>query len=284
MKIALGCVQFGLNYGVTNQQGQVQPNMVAAILRQAAVHGIDTLDTAALYGNSESVLGETLKTSSRFKLITKLGHISTQEEVRPALLASLARLKQSKIKGLLLHRPDVLFTSAGAGIASELESLKSSGLIQQWGVSVYNPLQAEQLLQRFNFDLIQLPLNLFDQRFIRAGTLSMLKAQGIEIHARSLLLQGLLCHTNWPAFFHPWQGKLKQLHHQAQQQGISLIELALSFCHQNSEVERFVLGCQSQTQLNEIVAAYRSTQDIKIDYQELACFDEDLILPSKWPS
>ena len=57
-KIALGTVQFGLNYGISNTNGQVPPEEIARILDYCKLNGIDTLDTAQGYGESEKVLSQ----------------------------------------------------------------------------------------------------------------------------------------------------------------------------------------------------------------------------------
>ncbi|MFO6421854.1 aldo/keto reductase [Motilimonas sp. KMU-193] len=283
MKLALGCVQFGLDYGITNQQGQVANEQVRAILARAAYHGIKTLDTAALYGDSETVLGQYAPLLPSAEVITKLGDITSPEQVRQGLETSLTKLNRKAIHGLLLHRPDILLTPQGAAIASQLNALKEEQKISLWGVSVYHPEQLIQLCNRVNFDLVQLPLNIFDQRFLQQDLLKRLNQQGISIHARSLLLQGLLCQGQWPAAFNRWQPQLQHLKNLAKEHNINLLPLALSFCHQVKYVERFVLGCQSVSQLDEIVTAYKTTQGLEIDFSKLACNDLDFILPSNWP-
>ena len=67
MKLGLGTAQFGLDYGVSNRNGKTPASEVAAILRAALAHGIEVLDTAPLYGDSEASLGQALAGSSRFR-------------------------------------------------------------------------------------------------------------------------------------------------------------------------------------------------------------------------
>ena len=60
MKLGLGTVQFGTDYGISNKLGQTSADEVRKILEFAAGHGIRYLDTAPAYGTSEAVLGENL--------------------------------------------------------------------------------------------------------------------------------------------------------------------------------------------------------------------------------
>ena len=70
--------------------------------------------------------------------------------------------------------------------------LKQQGLVKKIGVSVYNNQQIDYVLDNFSIDLIQLPINILDQRLINDESLVKLKKHNVEIHARSALLQGLL--------------------------------------------------------------------------------------------
>ena len=90
--LALGTVQFGLNYGVANKTGQPNQREIADILSLAAKFGINLLDTAQVYGTSERILGA-LDTSN-FNIVTKLGQINGDPslDVRTSLLGSLERL------------------------------------------------------------------------------------------------------------------------------------------------------------------------------------------------
>lgn len=69
-RLALGTVQFGMSYGISNTAGQVPQDEVAKILDYCKANGIDTLDTARGYGESEAVIGQF--DLSPFKIVTKL--------------------------------------------------------------------------------------------------------------------------------------------------------------------------------------------------------------------
>ncbi len=173
-KLVLGTVQFGLDYGIANKAGQVPYSEVLRILDYAASHGIDCLDTAAAYGNSEEVLGNAiseLKLHEKFKIITKT--ISGDD-----LNRSLERLKISQLYGCLIHGEDH-FDCFPALLAA-----KDSGIVQNCGVSLDS--QAGSPPEK-HCDIIQLPYNILDRRFDH-----ILKTGQYQIHARSAFLQGLL--------------------------------------------------------------------------------------------
>ena len=72
-KLSIGTAQFGLDYGIANKLGKVSFDEVQKILSEAKRHNIDTIDTAAAYGNSESVLGTS--GVEQFDIITNLPEI-----------------------------------------------------------------------------------------------------------------------------------------------------------------------------------------------------------------
>jgi len=197
MKLGLGTAQFGLDYGIFNRRGQCSSAEAAAILRLAAEGGIDVLDTAGAYGTSERVLGQTMSPDHRFRMVSKtpvLSHadVDPRHAVEAALMTTLERLGRDSIYGLLVHHADDLLSAAGAGLWQAMQAIKRRRLVCKIGVSVYDAAQLDQVLDRFDVELVQLPVNLFDQRLVYGGYLARLKARGIEVHARSVFLQGLL--------------------------------------------------------------------------------------------
>lgn len=276
-KLALGTAQFGLDYGVTNAIGQTPRYEVQRILTFATEHGIDMLDTAAAYGESERVLGS--MGMEKFKVVTKLCANSYPERLVRNLEASLCRLKLASVYGLLVHNPDCFEGSFGKSLYQVLKARKVWDQAVKIGVSVYNARQIEKVLEHGSVDIIQLPLSLFDQRLLRNGYLKKLKNAGIEIHARSVFLQGALLESATPPsltvfseHFKRYQGFLK-VHH------LSPLRACLSFAMSVPEVDRIVVGVNDLAQLKEICA----TNIIRhIDFQELASDDERLITPSKW--
>ena len=195
MKIALGSAQFGMPYGISNHIGKVPDNQVSEILAFASKSNIKIIDTAITYGNSEELLGRfDLK---HFKVVTKLPKIpETITDVKAwaerEIYESLNRLKIESLHGLLLHDLDSLFDKDSHQLVTTLETMKTSGLINKLGVSIYNPNDLNRIIDLINLDIVQAPLNLIDRRLLTSRWLEKLKLKGIEVHTRSSFLQGLL--------------------------------------------------------------------------------------------
>lgn len=285
MKIALGTAQFGLPYGIANQAGQVTRSAAKAMLDLAAANGIDTLDTAIAYGESEACLGE--MGIQGFKLVTKLPAIPAGCDgirgwVQAQVNASLTRLGVKTVYGLLLHRPEQLLDADGAAIYQVLQGLKEAGLVQKIGVSVYAPGELQGLSSRYRFDLIQAPFNLVDRRLHATGWLQRLKDEEIEIHTRSAFLQGLLLmpQATRPAKFSPWSELWRTWHEWLLHHSVSAVQACLAFPLSFPEIDRVVVGADSVNQLEQIISA--ATNAAPVDFPDLHCDAENLINPACW--
>jgi len=284
-RIALGTVQFGFPYGVANEVGQVSRTEAKSILQRAYAYEIDTIDTAIGYGESESCLGET--GVNDFKVITKLpgipdGCIDIKKWVEQQLKASLSRLGLVKVYGFLLHRPEQLLGLNGDVIYEAMERIKAKGLVKKIGVSIYSPSELELLTSNFRFDLVQAPFNVIDRRLFSTGWMQRLKDSDVEIHTRSTFLQGLLLlkYDAIPPKFLPWKGILKKWHDWLDENKISALQASLAFPLSFTQIDRVVVGVDSQNQLLQIVSAENDSNSTQIP--NLASEDENLINPANW--
>ncbi len=284
-RLALGTVQFGLPYGIANRAGQVTRSEAKAMLQLAAIKGIDTLDTAISYGDSETCLGE-LGTRD-FKVVTKLPAVPNDCEdvsawVTQQVNASLARMNVTSVYGLLLHRSAQLLDANGTELYRALQVLKDSGQVQKLGVSIYSPSELDVLIPQYHFDLVQAPFNLVDQRLYRSGWMQRLKDQGVEVHTRSVFLQGLLlmAQADIPAKFSPWNELWNGWHRWLANHDISALEACLAFPLSYHKIDMVVVGADNVNQLNQIIDA-ASGKAIN-DLPDLESKDEMLINPAHW--
>lgn len=283
-RIALGTVQFGMAYGIANA-GQVSPNEVAQIIATARAAQIDTLDTAILYGSSEIVLG-TVGTSG-FRVVSKLPALpvdctDVDDWVRSEGRGCLERLQSRRLAGLLLHRPADLLGRRGAYLYQALLALKDDGLVEKIGYSVQTPEDLGGLFERFSPDIVQLPFNVFDRRMQTSGWIDRLKVAGVEVHARSAFLQGLLLLSTGaiPPKFTAWSNLFARWHTWCADYEISLLDGALGHVLSIDGIDRVVVGVDSNTQLQEILTSSRKAgQLVPNDIQAEAGM---LINPSQW--
>ena len=285
MKLALGSVQFGLNYGIANKSGKVSRFEIEHILNLARQRGIDMLDTAIAYGDSESSLG--VVGVNDFKVITKLPEIpdgvaNVGAWVAEQVKGSLLRLKIKSVYALLLHQSNQLVGHSGEKIICALEQLKSDGVVQKMGVSIYAPTELDTVMQVCSVDIVQAPFNIIDRRLLNSGWLKRLHEQGVEIHARSTFLQGLLLmkKNEIPEKFRAWSSLFYTWHKWLEKNSVSSADACLSFIASHSFIDRTVVGVESRAQLEELLHFLSGLTNLQLP--DLNCQDERLINPSNW--
>jgi len=286
LKLALGTAQFGLPYGIANMAGQVSQPEAKTMLQLAAVSGIDTLDTAVAYGESETLLGKV--GTQGFKLVTKLptapeDRADLRGWVQRKVAGSLTRLGVSDLYGLLLHRPEQLLGANGKELYQTLQDLKECGKVQKVGISIYSPDELDPIIKRFRIDLVQAPFNLVDRRLNTSGWLQRLKDESIEIHTRSAFLQGLLLmpQAAIPRKFAPWASLWGRWHNWLSDHDASAVQICLAFPLSFSAIDRVVVGADSANQLEQIIRAAGGA--VRGNWPDLNCDAERLINPSHWP-
>jgi len=285
-KIALGSAQFGLDYGINNKRGKIPKEEVFALLRLAASAGIKTLDTAYAYGKSEKVIGDFLTTHNKqFQVVSKLPPVNP-EEVEDVFQRSLDRLNLGDIYGYLVH--DFNWFKKNLGIWSILEKLKKQKKIKKIGFSLYYPDELEYLLSKnVRFDLIQVPYSILDRRFEKL--LPELLSKNIEVHARSVFLQGLIFKSpdKLPGFFSEVKQKLIDLREYCAKKSLSLLEISLNFVLGNKFIDKVILGVDGINHLKEIIAAakhFSRVKDFIPEFRKFSIADEKILVPSKWPT
>jgi aryl-alcohol dehydrogenase-like predicted oxidoreductase len=286
-RLALGTAQFGLPYGIANMSGQVNQVEVEAILTEAWEAGVDTLDTAIAYGNSEERLGAI--GVDQWKLVSKLPEIPENCKdvtgwVENMVTGSLARLKIPRLYGLLLHRPEQLLSSQGEALYAALKKLQDQKLVQKIGISIYGPSELDKIGSTYQFDLVQAPLNVLDRRMIDSGWLLRLSNAKTEIHTRSVFLQGLLLMDSEkrPKEFDKWKTSLDRWDRWLIDQEIEPVQACLASIFAQPEVDRIVIGTDSLEHLQGILANTGGLVELPPKF--LMTEDLDLINPSRWSS
>lgn len=265
-KLTLGTVQLGLKYGIANQTGMPHKKEAMDILHYAVVNNVEGFDTAPLYGNSEELIGQFVKEqtelSNKLPLVfSKLPSLPNDEHASyPALLQevkkhvslSLNKLAIQSLDGYYLHDEKNLYSHDGK-IIDCLLTLKQQGLIKNIGVSVYSIKAVKKVIDAGCFDMIQIPINAFDQQLIHSGLLEDLSQQGIKIYARSVYLQGLLLMNSDKLPDHLKFAKrwIDQFQEVAYEHKLEPNKLAFCFVRDLPQIDSIVVGCETLTQLEE---------------------------------
>ena len=285
-KLALGTVQFGMDYGI-NSGIKVEQNEVLKIVNLARKSGIKLIDTAQLYGSSEKVLGNV--NTVDFDIVTKSRafeqDIINENEANLVindLDHSLKLLKQKSLYAFLVHHGEDLLKPGGEMIFNKLQILKEQGLVKKIGFSAYIDNQLIKIIERFDIDIIQLPMNILDNRLINNGLLNKLYSRGIEIHTRSVFLQGLLLMDmdKRPKYFDRWSNLWKFWYEWLTDNKLSPLEASIRYMISKPEISRVLVGVDNKEQLKNIVNA--SDGNVPTIPEELKTDDPDLLNPGNW--
>jgi len=287
MKIALGTVQFGIPYGIANSNGQVEKLVVKDILDYAKSFGIDTIDTAIAYGTSEQCLGEI--GVDGYQVITKLPEIpddygNLKTWVKNHVDSSLSTLGVETLSGLLLHRSSQLLDTDKQDLWSILLQLKSDGIVKKIGFSIYTPDELDKLWDSFKPDLVQAPYNILDRRLETSGWLKRMHKENVEVHVRSIFLQGLLLmnKSNRPEKFNKWFALWSRWDDWLKESNITPVQAAVSFPLSDNRISKVIVGVDSLDQLKEIISAANNNIDRFPEDFNIA--DTKLLNPSEWSS
>jgi len=286
-KFIIGSAQFGLDYGISNEQGKVKEIEINKILAVARKNNIFTIDTAKAYGNAEQVLGKLAKNNT-LKFITKISPPKQDEKIKDYILRSKLEIKESLrllnieyFDAVLIHDASVLKSKIRDPLINFLKKLKSDNITKKIGISLYEPEEV-LLFKDLSPDLVQVPLNLFDQRFLVSGVIDSLHSKGIEVHARSVFLQGLLLMkpkslpTNLSELYKP----LEEMLYFFNEKKVSVLSEAISFVYNQKSVDQVILGVTDHKELIDCLNFNEST--LEKDYERFAIDDYKLIDPRRW--
>jgi aryl-alcohol dehydrogenase-like predicted oxidoreductase len=243
-------------------------------LVRAAAAGVSLLDTAANYGEAEGVLGS-LDTAP-FRIVTKT--ISVKNGIDALMARAKASAAALKADTLLVHAAADL---EDAALWPALQALKAEGVFRRVGISVYAADDPARLAERFKPDIVQLPFSLLDQRLLHNATLARLHDLGVEVHARSLFLQGLLFLETLPPKLAHAAPRLSEIKATIAAAGATPLAAALGFVLSRPDIAIGLVGVTTRTELDEIVAAVAQPLPA-LDWPALALDDEMVLTPSRW--
>ena len=293
-RVMLGTAQWGMSYGIANRHGLPSYEEVREMLAVAHDNGVNCLDTAPSYGESEEVIGRALaelKLAGRMIVVTKVRHLpdpalserAVDELVQQSVEASLRKLRLGALSVCLLHREqDFRYIDS-------LLKLKEKGLALHVGCSVTDPLPSRAILDSGLVEAIQVPTNLLDHRFVRDGLCQRAHLRGVALFARSVYLQGLLLMADSKvppglAAVLPVKRTLESL---AAECGMRLGEFALRYALSLDGIKSVVVGAETPGQLRQNLAyAARGPLDSdvmsRVD-QVVPALPDLLLKPGLWP-
>ena len=294
-KISLGTAQFGSKYGISNKIGKPDLKTINKIMNFAISSGISRFDTAAGYGDSEEVLGKIFETKEKLvpNITTKISRINPEgknsdeifKQIKNSLEKSKRRLNNGTITNYLLHNPADMNNDE---IIKSLVRLKKEKLVNKIGVSTYTEKHVKKFLEIPEFEVIELPFNLFDTRLLKNELLKQISTQNKIIFARSVFLQGLFFieSNDLPPHLKLAKTYLDELYKISKDYKISITKLALTFVRDFDEITSLVIGVNNLDQIKmniKLMDSEKLNEEIKeIIIKKFSNIPDEVINPSKW--
>ena len=285
-KLVIGTANFGMDYGIGNNQKRLLDSHILDILKTAKELGVDTIDTAISYGNSLSKLGEF--GIDNFKIITKFPKIPSNRKnqigwFNEQIENTLNQLGVNSLEAILLHYPKDLLDNKNSELINFLIDLKKNGVTKKIGVSIYEKKELEDVFKIFKPEIIQCPINLFDNRLLEKNYLKNVSKKGIEIHTRSIFLQGLLLlkREEIPKEFIQFNNIWEKWYKWLKIMEINQLEACIRYINSLKSIDKIVVGINSAHQLKQIFK-YMREPELKIKPDWLNLVNKNLIDPRLW--
>ena len=276
-KIVVGSANFTQRYGVDPVKVDLlEKKKILNILKKNKIHRIDTADG---YFKNNSFFKNIDK---KFQVMTKMkpDHKWTSlNYCYEKIYNHFKKFNGNKINTLLFHDTDILFTNKGKKIFQNIESLKKIFFLKI-GLSIYNVRKLSFLISNYNIDVVQCPYNILDKRIISSGWFKKLKDNGIEVHARSIFLQGLLVNKAIckKKYFQKWNKKIYKWFKKLELNNVSPVDYCLNDLLRH-DFDKIIVGVNNSENLNEIIN-FKKVNKNKMIYFKIN--DINLIDPRKW--
>lgn len=274
----IGSANFTQRYGADSTK--IKSNEIKKILNLAKKNNIYQIDTAEAYINKKDVFKNVDK---KFKFSTKILPNSkwvSLEFCQKELERHFKSLNNNKIETILFHDVKILFTKIGFKIFRNLEILKKKKYFQKIGLSIYDTECLSYINTSYDLDVIQCPYNILDRRIFTSGWYDKLKSKGIEIHIRSIFLQGLLVNklVYKKKYFEKWKKKFSGWFIWLENNNISPIDYCFSDLL-NYDFDKIIIGINNSKNLEEVINFRTINKNKMINF---SVSDKKLIDPRNW--
>ena len=286
MKLAIGTANFLRKYSYKNQL--VSKKEIVKILNYAFSKKIKSIDTAFEYDKffkvSRSVNLKMFKISSKINFSKQaINKINFERKYYDIISKRLQFLKIDEFDNLFIHNFDELDRKSLKKIRILFLKLKKEKILKNIGISIYDVKTLSKIKYFDCIDIIQIPINLFDRRFIKKKILNFFKKKSIKVQARSIFLQGLLLEKLEDSDKKQFKkNKIFKLYNSwIIKKNRQPLKTCLDFIKSEKNIYSTVVGINNIQQLKEIVKIVRSNK--KLDFpKKILTSKKKIIDPRKW--
>lgn len=282
MKFIIGTANFNSKYHIRKKK-KINLSLKKKILNTAKRNGINFIDTAPDYSNSEKIIGK--MNSSNFKIISKIQKINKKKKMNQSISLvqniknTLKNLRTKKIHGLLVHNVQDLLRNKKYYLEA-FRSLKDKKLVNYIGVSLYNSEDIFKILKFWKPDIIQIPYNIIDRRIEKKKFINSIKKNKIKLHVRSIFFKGILTDKkNFPSKLKKWKDKVDKWFLWCHENNIQPFEASYLFVKENKLIDNFVISFDDPQQILQLLKIKNLR---KLNYPDIKSYDKKFINPYNW--
>jgi len=277
-KLGLGTGQFGLDQP-PGARGRPREAEARDILSIAGRSGLSVLEVARQSATSDIHLRGALPQPNPFRLcLTAMRPDRGPDAVEAELRAQMLRLGVERVDAIVAASATDLFSPMGPQLWDRLKQLKDEGVCKRIGVPVYASDDPVGVARRFKPDLVQAPASLLDQRLLLDGSLATIAAMGIEVHLRSIFLNGVLFlpPDRAPSHLKAAAGRISRARRLIAEGRSDPLQAALGFALTRPEASAVLVGVTSAAEMSAVVAAAMSPPP-DLDWDEMAIDDPEAL-------
>ena len=281
-KIIRGSANVNSLYGLP--KNNIKASEFCSLMNFAFKKGVKIIDTSPVYGNSEKIIGKSVK---KFYVISKIPkipqnikNVDLEAWIKKIFFNSKEKMKK-QIYGILIQNAEILLSDKADIVYGTLLNLKKEHAIEKIGISIYNFKTLELVIKKFAIDFVQLPYNILDRRFSKKKIIKILKKNKIEVHARSIFLQGLLTNNkiNLPKKLSKLENGLKKWRQWIKEKNINPAHACIDFVLRNKNIDKLVIGFNSKNNFADIIK-FKKT---KLNFNNLKIkISQNLLDPRGW--
>lgn len=283
-KLGLGSAQLVLDNDQVSSRGRTPKAEAKEILEIAARARLAVFDVAGRSGHAEATLGEILPRPTPFRVtVSTVRPDRGPDHVEAELIATLRRLGLAQADAAIVPSASDLFGTHGLALWNRLQDLRERGLVRQIGFAVYASDDPAGMARRFRPDIVQAPASLLDQRLLVNGALAEMAAMGVEVHLRSIFLNGLLFlpPDRVPAQLKGAAGRISRARRLIAEGRSDPLQAALGFALSRPEASAVLVGVTSAAELSAVIAAAASPPP-ELDWDDMALDDPTALDGRRW--
>ncbi len=279
-KIVVGTANFSQKYGLNNSS--LKKIEIRKIINFCKKKNLRFIDTAFDY-KLKKINFKNFKVITKIKLPEKKV-INFIENLENKSRKELKKFNLRSFYSILIHNFKDLNTTHGNRYLDTLKDLKKKGIVKKLGVSIYNEDELVQTLKFFKPEIIQFPINIFNQNILSNKMIKYLKKNKILLQARSIFLQGFLLLKNHNNLSFTLRKQLIKNHKKfidyCYKKKISQLEFCIYFIKSQKYIDLVTVGVEDQIQIKDFINLTKKKN--KIEYKKFNITDKNLVDPRKW--